>query len=546
MRFKRSAGMIAVVFTFYCLVACAAGCPDTTTEMVSMRDGVKLATDITRPDGSGKFPAILMRTPYGKGMKDEAKRLAESGYVAVFQDIRGMGKSEGEKNIFYGDGWREDQRDGLDTVEWIKKQPWSNGSVGTAGGSALGITQVLLAPITPGVAAQSIEVAPSGLYHHTVYRGGVFLKNLVEGWLTAIGQPDRIAYWKGHPTYDEFWTYYDAEPKAGSVTAPGLHIGGWYDIFTQGTINNFLSRQHQGGEGAKGNQKLIMKWSAHGADDCPDLKLQESRFDLKVSELRNAFLAHWVKGEKNDIMEKPAVNYYTYGDDTSVDAPGMEWRTADDWPPFPTVETPYYLSTDNALVTVAPTVENTAQTFTYDPENPFPTLGGANLLIPSGPYDQRKVREGRTDLLAFATAPLDRPTEVTGRIWVRLFVSTDCPDTDFTAKLLDIYPDGDAREILIQDGIQRVKFRDGFSQAAPLLTSTDQIVEVKIDLWSTSWIFNTGHRIGLHVSSSNYPRFEKNPNTGEDFPGTTTRKAQNTVHFDAAHPSAVLLPVRPQ
>jgi hypothetical protein len=181
----------------------------------------------------------------------------------------------------------------------------------------------------------------------------------------------------------------------------------------------------------------------------------------------------------------------------------------------------------------------------YDPAQPFPTHGGANLLLPAGPFDQRTVNEGRTDLLKFATAPLERPIEVTGRVRVVLYVSSDAPDTDFTAKLVDVFPAGDDREILMLDNIRRVKYRSGFEAPAPLLVSPDQVVTIEIDLWSISWIYNTGHRIGLQISSSNYPRFEKNPNTGDDFPKEDNlRVAHNMVHTGKNRPSALFLPLR--
>jgi putative CocE/NonD family hydrolase len=193
----------------------------------------------------------------------------------------------------------------------------------------------------------------------------------------------------------------------------------------------------------------------------------------------------------------------------------------------------------------APEEDATLQ-YIFDPANPVPTHGGANLFLPSGAFEQRHVREGRDDILAFATEPLTEPLEITGRVRVKLFVSSDAPDTDFTAKLVDIFPAGDDREILMLDGVQRVKARNSLSEAAPLLTGADDIVELEIDLWSIAWVLNKGHRIGLHVSSSNYPRFEVNPNTGADQPVEEMRKALNQVHLGGVYPSRLILPVRPE
>ena len=512
--------------------------------LMPMADGVKLATDYYLPEkGDPPYPVILMRSTYGRTGGGIEGFLAQ-GYAVVVQDVRGMGMSEGEKNVFYADGWRPGLTDGADTVAWIKAQEWCNGKIGTHGGSALAMTQILLAPVTKDVSAQSLDAGPSSFYHDTIYHGGVFLKNLVEGWLTLIGQPHIIDVYKNHPYYDEYWRYYNSIEQVEAITSPALFVNGWYDIFQQGTLNAFMAREEHGGEGARGNNYLIMKWSAHGPDVSKDYQFNENRFDLKVSRIRDAFYAHYLKGDKHALRRVAKVNYYVMGDD-APGAPGSEWRTAESWPPFPTRETPYYLHADGSLSTEAAS-GGASLSFTFDPANPCPTHGGANLLLPSGPFDQREITKDRQDILSFATTPLEAPLEVTGRIKVRLQVSSDAPDTDFTAKLLDIFPDG--REILVLDNIQRVKMRGGPEKPVPLLSGPDEMVTLEIDLWSISWIFNTGHRIALHISSSNHPRYEVNPNTGDDHPrdGVEMRSARNTVHFGADHPSALLLPLRPE
>jgi len=515
--------------------------------MVEMSDGTKLATDYYLPEWPGPYPVILARSCYGRGINGTKDSFNERGYAVVVQDIRGTGESEGDTSIFYADGWRADYHDGLDTIEWIKQQEWCDGKIATYGGSALAMTQMLLAPASQDIAAQFMDMVPASLYGQVIYQGGVWRKSLAEGWLEhGVHQPEVAEEWKAHPTYDEYWKYYNIGEKIADVTAPALLVGGWYDIFQQGTIEQFVLRQNEAGEGARGNQHLIMKWSTHG-DDRPDLpiELNQNRFDdMHVSQHRKAFLDYYMMGIDMGYSKEPAVYYYVMGDD-APGAPGMEWRTADTWPPFPIEETAYYLNAENALSTTAPETgaASANASFAYDPANPFPTHGGANLLLPAGPFDQREVNKDRTDYLAFASSPLTEPLEIGGPVTVPLYVSTDAPDTDFTAKLVDIFPDG--REILMLDSIQRVKFRDGFEEAAPLLTSADEVVKVTVDLGHISWIFNTGHKIGLQISSSNYPRFEKNPNTGDDFPSEDNlRVANNTVHFSASQPSAVVLPVR--
>ncbi len=291
---------------------------------------------------------------------------------------------------------------------------------------------------------------------------------------------------------------------------------------------------------------LIMKWGGHGADKSQtqftgDFAADPNRYDLRISEVAAAWFDYHLHGKEDALDAYSAVHYYTIGDADAPDAPGNVWRTADTWPPFETTETPIFFGPDGTLRGEPPTAAGTAS-YSFDPNDPFPTLGGPLLLMPFGPYDQRAVTEGRDDYSAFVSEPLEQPLEITGRVRVRLFISTDAPDTDFTAKLLDIYPDG--RQINMLDGIQRVKFRNGFETAAPLLDDPEEVVEVTVDLWSTSWVVNTGHRLAVHVSSSNFPRFEVNPNTGEDFPGDTLRAARQTIHFGPEHPSALLLPIR--
>jgi uncharacterized protein len=525
------------------------------TVMVPMTDGTRLATDVYLPEPFDTArPAILARSVYGRINTGDAAKFNDAGYAYVLQDTRGRGDSEGTDDCMQADGWQPGLTDGADTVAWIIAQPWCNGKVATNGGSALAMTQMLMAPSTDQVAFQFMDAVPASFYNGVAYQGGVFRKSMCEGWLSMQKIGHVIDLWQSHPSYDAFWQGFDAVPKAPETTVPAVMVGGWFDIFQQGTIDLFTSRQENGGEGARGNQKLIMKWSGHGPDHgdhkLGDLGLDPNRFDVKVSQVRNGGFARWLVGPDAPgaagYDATPAVQYYVMGSDEEG-APGMEWRSADQWPPVAATETPYYLH-DGGLLAQEPPATAADMTFTFDPADPFPTHGGQNLIIPYGPFDQRTVSEGRSDFLAFTTEPLAEPVEVTGRVKVRLFVSTDAPDTDFTAKLLDIYPEGDGREILVLDNIRRVKYRDGYEAPAPLLISGEDVVELEIDLWSISWIFNTGHRIGLHISSSNHPRFEANPNTGDDHPGegVTPRTARNTVRISPGHPSALVLPVVPE
>jgi len=521
---------------------------------VPMSDGTMLATDVYLPEGQGPWPAILMRSTYGRvvpmnGFLEKGYR--EAGYACVIQDLRGMGSSDGEPNVFYADGWRPGLSDGGDTVKWLREQPWCNGKIGTYGTSALGITQMMMAPATPYLSAQVINRAYASAYHHGLYYGGVFRKNDAEGWLTAMLQPHLIPVYRAEPTYSPFWEPFDAAAKAEDITAPAIFSGGWYDIFQQGVIDAFTTRERSGGEGARGANYLIMNWTPHYSRVAMDYRPKsKNQMFISGGQLERHFFGCRLKGECQDLSGVPKVQYFVMGDDSSPEAPGNEWRTAASWPPFETLSTPYYLNADATLTATSPSADSAHLEFLYDPSDPYPTLGGANLFhnVPHGPQDHRKYDQARKDLLKFATAPLLEPVEVTGRVSVRLYISSDAPDTDFTAKLMDIYPSGDGRELNILDGIHRVRYRTSLEKPEQSLTDPEQVVALEIDLWSTSIVFNKGHRIGLHISSSNYPRFEVNPNTGADYreESAPVRVARNRVHCDKAYPSALILPIRPK
>lgn len=510
--------------------------------LVPMPDGIKLATSVYTPEGGqSPWPVVLERTPYPRA---GGSGWTELGVAYVIQSVRGRFGSEGAFRPFADEGWGEHQ-DGGDTVQWILKQPWCNGKVASFGGSAPGLTSALLSPATRSLSCQVIQEACGDFSRYLTYQGGVFCKSLVEGWLAAgVQAPEYASVWKEQPPSSPYWDRYNADAKSAEINAPGLLVGGWWDIFASGTVEHFLRRQFQGGEGARGNQKLVMRPAAHGPWGNQALKFPPNFDEFRVTPYRKRFVQYWLCGIDNGIMKEPAVNYYTVGDDTSFSGPGWEWRTADTWPPFPIVPTPYYLHAKGDLVPSPPADEVSFRTFAYDPQNPVPTLGGQNLTISYGPYDQRPV-SSRSDVLAFVSPSLEAPLEATGHIAVELFVSSDAPDTDFTAKLVDVYPSEDAREILMLDSIERLKYRDGYEHpAAPV--NSGEVVHLRIDLGHISWIFNTKHRIGLQISSSNYPRFEANPNNGEEFPSQTvpSRIAHNAVHMDLQHLSALMLPIR--
>lgn len=519
----------------------AQGQPGVQTVMVPMADGVKLATNVFVPPGKQPpFPTILVRTPYGRALgKGQLDALGRLGYAVVSQDMRGRFGSEGHHAIIFGnEGLGGKHQDGHDTMRWVARQPWSNGRIVTWGASALGIAQNMAAPHAPEeLKGQIVVMAFSDYYRQAAYQGGVWRKELLEGWLKATKMEDvNLQTFLDHPTYDGFWKGLNAEAHADKVNAPGAFIGGWHDIFAQGTINSFTTIQKRGGPNARGKCFLVMGPQAHGAYaeklDYP--KASEAPLNL-IAPMN--VIGHWALKPDPAVEKLQPVHYYVMGAAGEPDSPGNVWRSADTWPP-PAVPTPVYLHANRKLALKKPEGEGQL-TYKFDPEKPVPTKGGQNLGIDKGPMDQRSVEE-RADVLLFTSEPLMQAAEVTGRVTAKLYVSSDCPDTDFTVKLSDVYPDG--RSMLVTDGIQRASLRNSFEKREPL--EPGKVYELNVDLWSTSQVFNKGHRIRIAVSSSNAPRFEPNPNTGEPhFTPGKGRVATNTVRFSAKHPSQVILPL---
>ncbi|MCH7686007.1 MAG: CocE/NonD family hydrolase, partial [Planctomycetes bacterium] len=431
-------------------------------------------------------------------------------------------------------------RDGHDTLAWIARQSWSNGKIGTWGGSALGITQTLMSPGAPdALQAQFIRWGTSNFYAQAVHQGGAFRKVLIEGWLKSIkADPETLEAYIANYTYSPFWDGMNSEAHAHEVNTPGVYWGGWYDIFCQGTINAFAAGHNRGGPRARGKCRLIMGPWAHG-------KLVEIQYPKNskappgVKSLdAMAFFDHHLKGADNGVAADTPVHYYVMGDPTDPKAPGNFWRAADNWPP-PANPVKFYFHGDKKLVRGVKQTGNAQLAYKYDPKNPVPTIGGQNMIIDRGPMDQRRI-ESREDVLVFTTDVLDEPLEVTGRISSKLYIESDCPDTDFTVKLCDVYPDG--RSMIVTDGILRARFRMSFEKEE--LIEPGKTYELTVDLSSTSLIFNKGHRIRVAISSSNAPRFDPNPNTGKPLRADdATRIATNTVHMSAAHPSCVVLPI---
>jgi putative CocE/NonD family hydrolase len=409
------------------------------------------------------------------------------------------------------------------------------------GGSARGITQYMLAGAVHAAHVCGLPVVGTpDVYAHAIYQGGGFRKALAENWLADQGSLDYLPVLVSHPNYDEYWETNDLNTRASMVDARLLHAGGWYDVFGQGTIDGFTMLQYSGGAGALGNQKLVMgPWTHEGSDVLQqgELVYPPNATDYASYITEAEWYEYWIDGVDNGVMDRPAVLYYTMGDVDAPAGPGNEWKWSETWPP-PAVPVPIYLH-DGLLSEAYPAAGAPSDAYLYDPLDPVPTVGGANLTIPAGPYDQSAV-ESRSDVLVYTSDLLLEPLEVTGRVRARLWASSDAPDTDWTVKLTDVYPDG--RSMLVLDGVLRARHR--LSMESETFMEPGGVYLFEVDLWSTSIVFDAGHRIRIAVSSSNDPRFDPNPNTGHPFRADTeTQVAQNTIHRRAAGPSHVLLPV---
>ena len=505
------------------------------TYMVPMPDGVSLATSVVLPDGEGPFPVLLVRTPYGRISELEVAGLVSRfGVATVAQDTRGRFDSEG-----YDWSFRADRDDGQATLDWITAQPWSNGRIATFGGSALGITQYMMAPgASDALRCQLVFVATPDLYRHAVYQGGVLREALAVGWLTFNESQHLIAPFTAEYLNGEFWD--DGRiVDYSQVNAAAIHIGGWYDIFARGTVAAFQGYQNEGGPGARGQQHLVMGPWVHGfgATQVGDLAYPEA--EMNLAQLLIPWVSRCLLLDEVDLSNFPTVQYFTMGAVDEPDAPGNVWQEAEEWPPSDVVEESLYLHPDNHLDIEPADADGGGDTFIYDPADPSPSLGGQNLILDNGAYDQREVEE-REDVVVYSTVPLAEAVEVTGNMRAEIWFTTDVVDTDIVVRVTDVYPDG--RSMLVADGIFRARFRNSPDFTSEELLTPGESYAVTVDLGPTSIVFNEGHRIRISVTSSNAPRFLPNPNTGAMF--GTGIPATTTILHSEDYPSALVLPVR--
>lgn len=564
---------------------------------VEMRDGVELKSDVYRPQ-KGAHPTLLLRTPYDKDalslhmdMLDPLDAV-EHGFAVVFQDCRGRYASDGEWEPYFCEG-----QDGHDTVEGIAEKPWCDGRIGITGASYAGVTTwqaVITDP--PHLEAALPMITAGNLYDGWAYTGGAFELGFLKQWTTTAlvggafdfvdASPEQLqdwlqAYvplfddlsekmhdlplnevsvfedlapyyqeWLDHPSYDEYWQEVDVTNQVDSISVPILEIGGWYDKFTRGHFDTADAIDGTADEFVQENHHLVFGPYEHLTQFSlvPNV-VGDRNFGLgsvmpeTVDELMLPWFAHHLQDADNKMADLPRVRYFQMGDD--------EWHTSDDWPPASETET-YYLDSggaantrdgDGTLSGDRPQGARTIDSFSYDPTDPVPTQGGNTLMQPAGDpgvKDQSEV-EMRDDVLVYTTPRLTEQVTVVGRPEATLFATSSAPDTDFTGKLVDVEPDGYCANI--SEGILRARYRN--SMAEPEFMEMGEVYEMTVDLWPTAHTFNPGHQIRLEVSSSNFPRFDRNLNAAVPVAEATQNDIQtatNRILHGTNHPSSLRLP----
>ena len=503
--------------------------------LVAMRDGARLATDVYLPEGPGPWPVILTRTPYGKRVAWAVEPYAfylDAGFALVVQDCRGRFGSEGDYRMFLDDG-----RDGCDTVAWAAAQPWSTGRVGMTGRSAAGIATFLAAMAgAPALAAGWVSITRNPNSAASRWPGGIYAENLGDEWNRAAGLPvddalrPRLLRLTGDDLAIDLWRH------LADVRVPIAHVGGWFDINAQQTLDAFVRLQAGGGEGARGNQLLLMGAFAH-IQSGASLGFPNRPGEAGMgAHLAVRWFNHWLRGHDTGLLDEPRVRYFVMGGTGGSAGPGNAWRTADAWPP-PAARRLLFLRGSGDLAD-GPDAAPGTRAFDCDPADPVPTVGGANLYLVSDPLDQRTAT-GRADVLRCLGSVLGEPLTIVGEMTARLWVSTDAPDTDVVVKVLDVAPDG--AEILVQEQGIRLRHRGG-GDGTPL--EPGRVYEIEFPLGSTARVVDAGHRLGVAVQGSSSPRLEPHTNTWEPVVGYAEAvRACTTVHTGPDTPSQVVLPV---
>jgi putative CocE/NonD family hydrolase len=542
---------------------------------VPARDGAALSTDLYLPADGDRFPVLLCRTIYDNQMPlyvDWSIRFAEAGYAAAIQDCRGRYDSDGAWEPYI-----HEAEDGFDTLEWIGRQHWCDGNIGTFGISYVGFTQILPAPLGSEYLKALMPIANqednfghlwiNGVYQlqigiyffqmgrHTmqdtsagrmdlepIYRRLPFSTALDE-----IGNSAPLKEFLSHPTFDDYWKNYSMKGRYDEIRVPAHFITGWYDNLVHEQFKLFNAWRNQAGskEAREQTKLLVGPWSHYEIGMQPSIGDElppEAEIDIPALHIR--WYDQRLRDIETGIDDEGPLKIWVMGDD--------EWRFENDWPLARTDFTRVYLGSDgransaegNGYLTFDPARGSAASDeFEYDPSNPVPTVGGQSLfLVNTGPRDRRDV-EQRDDVLVYTSDPLAEEIEVTGPVELRLYAATTARDTDFTAALIDVHPDG--RAIIVAEGIVRARYRASLEE--PSLVEPGGVYEYAISLWETSQAFKTGHRLRLEVSSSNFPRFDRNLNTGGPI-GFEDRyeTARQTIFHSGRYPSHLLLPVIPR
>ena len=517
-------------------------------EMIPMRDGVRLSAYLYTPTGDGPWPAVFEQryaSLRSTSTRQAAAGIARAGYVVALVNFRGAQLSEGTWVGYRALQWGE-LSDGYDTCEWLAKQKWCTGKIGTFGGSQGGYAQNYLAVTQPPhLVCQYMRDTGLSLFHEGYRIGGTTRPNRFKGMDGNAREPQDnrklLAEWFEHPTYDDYWKAEDCTLHFDKMNVPCFTIGSWYDFMNQGSIASFQGRQHQGGANSKNQQQLIIGPWLHGgrskSNRIGELAYPDNAaFDVPTHMIR--WFDHYLKGKDNGVNNDDNVLYYVMGAVGEQNAPGNVWRTAKDFPP-PATQTAMFLHAGGALSAEKPTATDSSTSFVSDPHHPM-EIPGRSFPGARDARDFEKQPEVRT----FTTTPLSEPVEWTGRVHAELHVSSTAPDTDFIVRVSDVYPDG--RSILIIDYPFRARYRDGFDKE--VLMKAGNVYRVAFPVGWISQIFNKGHKIRVTISSTGAPLYEPNPQNGKqltiEFP-RDARKATNTIHHNAKFASRIVAPTIP-
>lgn len=542
---------------------------------VGMRDGIHLNTNIYRPRGPERLPVVLTRMPYGINemycfMPAIGKFWARKGYVFVVQDTRGRFDSEGEWEPFVNE-----IEDSFDTLEWISAQPWCDGNIGATGESYYGYTTWAAALSGhPNLKCIAPSTTSMDIYGEWIYNNGAFCLQTMGNWaiymnakryqnilrlnqrhlpLISMAEEAQIPCqyyvdWIRHPARDEYWDKINLHNRYSDINIPVLHLGGWYDTFLKSTIYDWAGvREESDDLTARQNQWLVISPIDH--EGTPDRTHQIGQLhigefsDWSRWEDSEQFFDYWLKGIDNGFGDTSRVKVFVIGDN--------KWRLEEEWPLPETVFTKYHFhsagnanssSGDGTLDTVLPE-EEPPDNYIYDPEDPITTALESDLWHYAETLIDRTLVEERQDVLVYTSEPLDEELEITGPIGVILYATSSAKDTDFTATLVDVFPNGYCH--LIQEGIIRARFRE--SDQEPSLIEPGEIYEYNIDLWATSYVVKKRHRLRVEISSSNFNRFDRNLNTGKPL-GLDDEMitASQTIYHNRDYPSHITLPIVPR